>query len=340
MASRKVAVWLPSHAKERAVEERWDLELEALSTVGAEIVEVRADDAAGFVAGAKDADALMSPGGGYAFDSEVIAGVPNCVVIGVGSVGLDRVDVEAATDAGIIVTNVPDVFIEEVADHAMMLILAAARRLNQMGTYIYEDRWREALTMLRKIPRLWGQTLGFLSFGNIACATARRARPFGFHLIAHDPYVSELKMTAEQVEPVSFDELFERADYLSVHTPYGAETHHMVAAEQFAAMKPSAVIVNTARGGILDEAALIEALRDGEIAYAALDVLEEEPASPDNPILHLANAIVTPHVASATSRMERESRRRVSREIALVLAGRRPISWVNPSVQPRASLRM
>jgi len=260
------------------------------------------------------------------------------VVIGVGSVGVDMVDVEAATEAGIVVTNTPDIFIEEVADHAMMLLLSAARRLKEQDQMIQAGKWFEGRVQLSQFPRLWGQTLGMISFGNVSRATARRAKPFGFHVIAHDPYVSELKMTGEGVEPVSFEELLERSDYISMHPPLNEETHHMLSTKEFERMKKTAVLVNTGRGPTVDEAALIKALQEGQIAAAGLDVLETEPIKPDNPLLKMPNVILTPHVASATTRMWPETRRRVGREVALALQGRWPRSCVNPTVLPKVPL--
>jgi D-3-phosphoglycerate dehydrogenase len=183
-----------------------------------------------------------------------------------------------------------------------------------------------------------GQTLGLFAFGNVARCTARRAKAFGLNVIAYDPYVSELEMSALGVEPVGFGELLARSDYLSIHAPHNAETEHAINAAALARMKPSAIVINTARGPIIDEVALIDALRRGEIAGAGLDVLEQEPPAPDNPLLHMPNVLVTPHVASASTRMRPETRRRAAREVALVLRGRWPMSCVNPTVLPRVPL--
>jgi D-3-phosphoglycerate dehydrogenase len=335
--SSKVVVQLPAVAKEAPVTQRYALELEALSPIGAEIVEVDGSSEAAFVEGARDADALITSWG-IVLNKSIISKLEKCVVIGVGSVGVDMVDVEAATEAGIVVTNVPDVFIEEVADHTMMLLLASGRRIKIMDKLIQQGDWYEGRPVLNTVPRLWGQTLGLLSFGNVARAVARRAKAFGLHIIAHDPYVSELKMTGEGVEPVSFTELLERADYLSIHPALNAETSKMMGADQFQAMKNSAVIINAGRGGAIDEAALIDALQNGEIAAAGLDVLETEPPAGDNPLLTMENVIITPHAASATSRMRGETRRRAGREVALVLQGKWPMSCVNPTVLPRVEL--
>ena len=169
-----------------------------------------------------------------------------------------------------------------------------------------EGQWYEARPILSRRDRLLGSTLGLYSFGNVARGTARRAMAFGLRVIAYDPYVSELEIIDAGVEPVSFGELLERSDYLSVHAPHNTETEHSINAAALRRMKPTAGLINTARGPIVDEAALIEALRDGVIAGAGLDVTETEPASTDNPLLTMDNVIVTPHIASASTRMRPE----------------------------------
>lgn len=333
---KKVAVQLPAVAKEVPVKERYDLELEALRDI-AEIVEVDGSNVGSFIAGARDADALITSWG-IKIDKQIIAGLDKCVIIGVGSVGVDMVDVDAATEAGIVVTNVPDVFIEEVADHAMMLLLACARRVKLMDKLVKDGDWYKGRPILNDVPRLWGQTLGLISFGNVARAVARRAKAFGLHIIAYDPYVTELKMTGEGVEPVSYTELLERSDYLSVHPGLNQASRGMLSSDQFKLMKNTASVINCGRGPVIDESALISALQNGQIAAAGLDVLEKEPPEPDNPLMEMDNVILTPHAASATTRMRPETRRRVGREVSLALSGKWPMSCVNPAVLPRVEL--
>ncbi len=336
MSKKKVGVQLPKQAQNQTLEQRYGLELEGLSKV-ADIVEIRADTPAEFAAGVQDVDAIVTSWG-LRIDKQVIDSMKKCVVIGVGSVGVDMVDIDAATAAGIVVTNVPDVFIEEVADYAMMLLLNVSRLTPMMARMAKNGDWYQARPMLSRVPRVMGQTLGLFAFGNVARCTARRAKAFGMHVIAFDPYVSELEMSALGVEPVSFVELLARSDYLSVHAPHNDETEHAINAAAFAQMKNTAIVINTARGPIIDEKALIEALRSGAIAGAGLDVLEQEPPALDNPLLSMENVLVTPHVASASTRMRPETRRRAAREVALVLRGRWPMSCVNPTVLPRVAL--
>ena len=336
MAKKKVGIQLGRQAQDQAVEERWAYELEGLAPV-ADIVEIRADTPAEFAAGVGDMDAIITSWG-LRIDSQVIGALKKAVVIGVGSVGVDMVDIAAATAAGLVVTNVPDVFIEEVADHAMMLLLDVRCRTGLMSRMAREGKWYQARPILSQVPRLLGQTLGLFAFGNVARCTARRAQAFGLRVIAYDPYVSELEISGAGVEPVGFNELLERSDYLSIHAPHNEETEHAINAAALARMKPTAVVINTARGPIIDETALIEALQNGVIAGAGLDVLEQEPPSGNNPLLTMENVLVTPHIASATTRMRPETRRRVGREVALVLRGKWPMSCVNPTVLPKTPL--
>jgi D-3-phosphoglycerate dehydrogenase / 2-oxoglutarate reductase len=333
---KTVAIALPAIAQSGSIEARYGLELEALAPL-ADVIEVEARSPEGLLAVASQVDALITSWG-VTIDRRIIEGLERCVVIGVGSVGVDMVDITAATDAGIVVTNVPDVFIEEVADHALMLLLGAVRRVRETDRMAREGEWFKGRPLLNHVPRLMGRTLGLVGFGNVSRCVARRAQAFGLRVIAFDPYVGELTLSEAGVEPVSWGELLERSDYVSVHAPLNAETHHLLDGSAFARMKPGVVIVNTARGPLIDEADLITALHSGQVGAAGLDVLEREPPEPDNPLLSMPNVIITPHVASATTRMRPETRRRVGREVALVLRNRWPMSCVNPTVLPRVTL--
>lgn len=184
--------------------------------------------------------------------------------------------------------------------------------------------------MLNRFPRLMGQTLGFISFGNVPKAVSRRAKPFGFHMMVYDPYISELVMGEYGVEPITeLSKLLERSDFVSAHLPLSAETRHLISEQQFKQMKPSAIFINTGRGATVDEAALIKALSDGWIAGAALDVFEKEPVELGNALLTMDNVILTAHAASASSRMPSETRRRATNEVVRVLKGGGPIFPVN-----------
>ncbi len=314
----------------------YEAEMEALGPIGAEIVEILPGSEEAFIRAARDADAVYAKA--RRISKHMIDGLERCRVIALGTVGVDSVDVAAATARGIPVTNVPDTFIEEVADHTLMLILAVYRRLTLMDRYVRDGRWGEGRPYLSQFPRLWGQTLGLIAFGHVARAVAARARPFGFRIIAYDPYVDETVLTELDVEPVGLTELLRRSDVVSMHAPSTADAHHLLTEEHFRLMKREALFVNTGRGPTVDEAALVKALEEGWIAGAGLDVFEQEPALPTNPLLRMENVILTPHVASASARMDPERRRRVGREIALVLRGRWPMSCVNPTVLERSGL--
>jgi D-3-phosphoglycerate dehydrogenase len=315
----------------------YGFEMEALEPIGAEIVEIDAKGDAEFAAAARDADALYAKG--RPITKRIIDGLERCRVISLGSVGVDSVDVAAATARGIPVTNVPDTFIEEVADHTMTLLLASFRRLVVQDRMVREGRWKEGRPQLLQVPRLMGQTLGFVAFGHVARAVAMRARGFGVRMLAYDPYVEELVMSPYGVEPASLSEVLQQSDFVSMHAPSTPDAHHLLTEEHFRLMKRTALFINTGRGPTVDESALVKALQEGWIAGAGLDVLEEEPPAPTNPLFRMDNVILTAHVASASARFDPARRRRVGRELALVLTGRWPRSCVNPSVLEKTSLR-
>ncbi|WP_043362950.1 C-terminal binding protein [Belnapia sp. F-4-1] len=312
------------------------LESEALDGLDAEIVEAPTDTA-GFIAAAKDADAIYAKG--IPITKEIIDALQSCKVITLGSVGVDSVDVKAATARGIPVTNIPDTFIEEVADHAMTLLLAGFRRLIEQDKMVRDGRWKEGRPALLKIPRLMGQTLGFISFGRVARAVARRAAPFGLRMMAYDPFVEEMQISEYGVQPATLTEVLSQSDFVSMHAPARPEVHHMLKEQHFRLMKPSAIFINTGRGPTVQEEALIKALQEGWIAHAALDVLEVEPPSHNNPLLSMENVTLTAHVASASARFDEARKRRVGSELALVLQGKWPMSCVNPAVLQNTQLR-
>ena len=312
-------------------------EVEGLQGVDVQLMEANAMSDEEFLETAKDADALIVRG--MPVSENVINRLEKCKIIALGSVGTDLVDIRAATAKGIPVTNCPDTFIQEVAEHTAVLILAAYRRLLLMDKMVREQRWSEGRPTLYRLPRLYGQTLGLISFGNIPRAVVPLMKPFGLRILAYDPFVKETTILQHGAEPVSLTELLQKSDIVSNHLPGTGGTTKMIGEEQFRLMKPEAIFVNTGRGSTVDEAAMIRALDEGWIAHAALDVLEKEPPDPGNPLLGMDNVTLTAHVASASSRFEVGSRRRVGREIALVLGGRWPLSCVNPSVLDSSGLR-
>lgn len=315
----------------------YDLEMEALEGMDAEIVEGPVDSEDAFIAAAKGADALYAKG--MPITRRIIDSLDNCKIIANGSVGVDQVDVAAATARGIPVTNCPDTFIEEVADHAMTLLLASFRRVIEQDRMVREGRWREGRPQLLQIPRLMGQTLGFIAFGHVARAVARRARPFGLRLMAYDPFIEELVMPEYGVLPSTLEEVLTQSDFVSMHAPATPEAQGLLKEKHFRLMKKTAIFINTGRGPTVDEAALIKALQENWIAHAGLDVLEQEPPGHNNPILKMDNVTLSAHTASASARFDLARKRRVGQELALVLAGRWPMSCVNPAVLAHSSLR-
>ncbi|MSP00838.1 MAG: C-terminal binding protein [Acetobacteraceae bacterium] len=335
MAKYKIAT--PAGASFTVAGGGYDLEMEPLEGIDAEIVEGPTDED-GFIKFAQDADAIYAKG--IRITKKIIDGLPaKCRAIVLGSVGVDSVDVVAATARGLPVTNCPDTFIEEVADHAMMLLLASFRRTLEQDRMVREGRWSEGRPELLKIPRLQGQTLGLIAFGHVARAVAKRAKPFGLRVIAYDPYIEELVMVEHGVIPCTLEEVLAQSDFVSMHAPATPEAEGMLMEKHFRQMKKTAIFINTGRGPTVQEAGLIKALQEGWIAHAGLDVLEIEPPGNNNPILGMANVTLSAHTASASARFDPARKRHVGRELQLILNGKWPMSCVNPSVLMKSDLR-
>jgi D-3-phosphoglycerate dehydrogenase len=333
----KFKIYAAAGAAQASAGGGYDFEMEALEGADAEIIDGPAGNEDAFITAAANADALYVRGG-MPITKKIIDSLARCRVISLGSVGVDQVDVAAATARGIPVTNCPDTFIEEVADHVMALLLASCRRVIEQDRIVREGRWREGRAALLKTPRLTGQTLGFIAFGHVARAVAARAKGFGLRLMAYDPYIEEMMMLEHGVLPATLAEVLQQSDFISMHAPATPEAQGMLKEKHFAQMKKSAIFINAGRGPTVDEAALIKALQEGWIAHAALDVLEREPPMADNPLLRMDNVTLSPHVASATARFDPARKRRVGQELALVLAGKWPMSCVNPAVLAKSTL--
>ncbi len=225
---------------------------------------------------------------------EVLESLQRCRLIVRIGVGYDNIDVDAARLRGIAVCNVPDYCTGEVADHAIAMALSQARALPFLDRCVREGVWKPALPL--PMPSFDVMTFGVLGYGRIGRAAIARARGFGFRLIACDPYVSAAEFPSD-VKEVALDELLSQADILSVHVPLTAETRHVLNRERLARMRPTAILVNTARGLVIETAALVEALREGRLGAAGLDVFDEEPLRVDHPLLSLPNVLVAPHFA-------------------------------------------
>ena len=242
-------------------------------------------------------------------------------------VGYDDIDVDAVSAQGMLMANVPDAFSEEVANHAMCLVLAANQQLLISDRYVRTGEWEQRRGRPNWNPpihRLSVQTLGLVGFGVIARMVAQRAKPFGYRMLAFDPYLSQEMADAYAVQLVSMEELLAQSDVVSVHTFLHASTRRLINAERLAQMKKGAYLVNTARGPIVDEEALIEALRSGRLAGAALDVTEVEPLAASSPLIKMDNVILTPHMASASVEGQQALRRRVAEIASAVAMGRLP----------------
>ena len=267
-----------------------------------------------------ESDVVVS--GGTQLGEEVFATLRATRLLLRPYVGYDDIDVDAATRHGILVANVPDAIAEDVANQAMALILAANRELLRLDSFVRDGEWvrvRKRKPDWMKLNRPSVQTLGLVGFGAIAQATARRAKPFGYRLIAADPYVPPEVAEQEGVELVALEDLLRASDVVSVHTFLSNETHHLIDASRLALMKPTAWLVNTARGKLVDEEALVEALREGRIAGAGLDVMEREPLDPESPLAGMDNVILCPHVGGYSEEGIKRLRARGA-EIALQVA--------------------
>lgn len=271
------------------------------------------------------------------FDGDDFSAAPHLRAIITCTTGVDPIDLEAATEHGVMVGNTPDLCIEEVADHTLMLLLSCYRRLPRTfhlsrssapareGVIDFSEHW----------PRLRGQVVGLLGFGNIARAVAARCQAFGLRVIAVDPYVDASLAAELDVELVDFGDVLETADYVCVHLPLNPATRHCLNAEAFARMKPTAFVINTARGPLIDESALVAALQAGQLAGAGLDVTEVEPITADNPLLDIPNVLLTPHSAGYSQEASRWGPESALRCAAAVIQGGRPRSVQNPAVLDR-----
>jgi glyoxylate reductase len=280
--------------------------------------------------GIADADALLS----LLTDrigAEMIAAGPRLRVIANYAVGYDNIDVAAATERGILVTNTPGVLTETTADLAWALMMAAARHIVAADRYTRAGRWRTWEPMLFLGHDIHGATLGLIGCGRIGAAVARRAQGFQMRVICHDPHCQETQRPCQpEIACAELDEVFRESDFISIHVPLTERTRHLIGAEQFARMKPTAVLVNTARGPVVDQQALHHALASGEIAAAGLDVFETEPIAADDPLLALDNVVVVPHIGSASVATRTKMATMAADSIVAALRGETPPNLVNP----------
>jgi D-3-phosphoglycerate dehydrogenase len=276
---------------------------------------------------AQNADVVWLFGGSRVLLGGNLAAVPRCrAILRTGS-GTDNVPVEEATRRQIVVANTPAAMSDGVSDHLIALLFAVARRVAELDRAVRLGRWRQA--PVQPLCGVGGRTLGLVGFGHAGREVVRKLSGFELRVLAHDPYVGADTLAAHGVRPAGLYELLAQSDYVSLHCPLTAETRHLIGERELRLMKPTAVLLNTSRGPVIDEAALVRALREGWIAAAGLDVLENEPPAADNPLLGLDNVVVTPHVAGYSFNGV-EVRWRLSVETVLALARHEaPRSWVN-----------
>jgi len=277
---------------------------------------------------AKDADALLVT---YAkITGDMIGQLTKCRIISRMGIGTDNIDIEAATKARIVVTKVPDYCTDEVSDHTMALLLAVVRKIPFINAQVHGGTWK--MPAVVPIHRLRGSVLGLMGFGRIPQLVAPKAKAFGLRVIAYDPYASKEVFAAAGVESVDFPTLLQTSDYVSIHSPLVPETKHLFGADTFRQMKQTAYLVNTARGPIIDEAALAAALDAGDISGAALDVMEQEPPGAVSPLYGRDNVIITPHTSFYSEESLVDLQTKAAEEVAAVLGGKAPRNPVNPEV--------
>lgn len=261
------------------------------------------------------------------FDAEVLAAAPRLRVVSNFGVGYDNVDLDAATRCGVLVCNTPAVLSNAVADLTMGLMISLARRLPESERLVREGEWAKGSALLGS--DLSGKMLGIIGLGRIGCAVAQRARAFGMRVLFSDQF-REPPAEASFCAHCDLDELLREADFVTLHVNLNDATRKLIAARELALMRPTAYLINTSRGGVIDQLALVEALKAGRIAGAALDVLEREPPHPNDPILRLPNVTLLPHIGSATRETRQAMLDLAIHNMLAALRGERPLYVVNP----------
>ena len=293
----------------------------ALARVDPELRMAKSASADDILAVARDADAVLVT---YAkLPRELLRQLTRCKAIGRFGLGVDNIDIAAAAELGITVTYVPDYCMHEVSDHAMALLLALARKIPLSNKLVQAGRWEVPAVV--PIHRLAGRVLGLVGYGNIPRALAPKAKAFGLRVVTHDPYVSQQALAAAGVESVSFDRLLEISDFVSIHAPLTPATRGLFNAQVFGKMKTDALLINTARGPLVDEDALASALDSGRLGGAALDVVAVEPLPKDSRLIGRDNVILTPHTAFYSVEALNELQTKCAADVARVLSGEKPV---------------
>lgn len=286
----------------------------------------------------RDAEVILTAG--MRFSPETLRTLERCQLIVRYGIGVDTIDLAGATECGIVVANCPTYCVPEVADHASALILSLARRVPWLNHQVRAGEWSSAQRGVWGVQRMSELAVGIVGMGKIGSQVARRMAAFGCRILGFDPFLSDEQIQARGAEPSSLDGVMQASDLISLHVPLMPETRHLINAERLALMKPTASIINTSRGPVIDEAALIAALQTNRIFGAALDVLDQEPPAPDNPLLQMdpQRVILTPHFAASSQQVLPAVHREVAESVAAVLAGRWPTAVMNPTVVPKKPL--
>lgn len=288
-----------------------------------------AHDEAGLAAALASADGLILRVKGRVTES-LLSRTPRLKVIARHGVGVDNVDVVAATRRRIPVCVTLGANTDAVAEHTFLLMLAVGKRLLAVNAGVRQGVWEALRGEL--YTGLTGQTLGIVGMGRVGVRVAELAAAFGMHRLAYDPALCPEEIRRRGAEPVAFPDLLRAADIVTLHAPLTAETRHLMNREAFALMKPGAILVNTSRGGVIDDHALAEAVRTGRLAGAGIDVTEPEPPAPDNPLLALEQVLITPHIAAHTEDSMRRMAVTAAEQVLMVLEGKRPTMAINPEI--------
>lgn len=262
-------------------------------------------------------------------DGAVLDRHPNLKVVSNFAVGYDNIDATAATERGVLVCNTPDVLTAATADHTWALLMSAARRIPESIEYVRDGKWRTWGPLLLLGREISGSTLGIIGLGRIGKEVARRAGGFGMRVLAYDEYQDADFAAANNVEYTDMDTVLREADFLTLHVALTPETRHLIGSKEFAKMKPTAILINAARGPVVDTDALVTALASGEILAAALDVTDPEPLPADHPLVSMDNCIVVPHTASATVQTRDAMASLAARNLVAALQGEKPPAVVN-----------
>jgi D-3-phosphoglycerate dehydrogenase len=313
-----------------------EIEREVLARVDADLLVAEGQDPDELTVLAPQADAILT--NWRRIPPEALDAAARCLVVSRFGIGVDNIPVDRATELGILVTNVPAFCIDEVSDHTMALVLACARRVVPLAQSVRQGSWN--LQLAQGLHRLRAQTLGIVGFGAIARALVPRAAGFGLQVLAYTPRLDAASLPVGVAKVATMDELLAASDFVTLHAPATSATKGLIGEREFRQMKPSAYLINTSRGALVDEAALARAVAEGWIAGAALDVLAIEPPAEANPLLALDGVLVTPHTAFYSEEAVADLETRAAANVATVLSGRLPDAIVNPTVLERPNLRI